>query len=193
MGSGPGTEDQRIERCAVSFLDPLTDGVGGNSPVNHTEFASTTHDRMRILERYRRIAMVGLSSNPFRPSHFAAIYLLSEGYDVIPVNPRETEVLGRKSYASVAAVPGPVEVVDIFREPAAAPAIVDEAIAAGAKVVWMQLGVIHEEAARRAREAGLEVVMDRCMKIEHARFFGGLSTIGMNTAVISARRRRRFA
>ena len=94
--------------------------------------------------------MVGLSSNPFRPSHFAAIYLISEGYDVIPVNPRETEVLGRTCYPSLTAIPGPVEVVDIFREPAAVPAIVEEAIAVGAKVIWMQLGVIHEEAAERA-------------------------------------------
>ena len=97
--------------------------------------------------------MVGLSSNPFRPSHFAAIYLISEGYDVVPVNPRETEVLGRKSIRRSAAIPGAVEVVDIFREPAAVPAIVEEAIAIGAKVIWMQLGVIHEEAAERARAA----------------------------------------
>jgi uncharacterized protein len=135
--------------------------------------------------------MVGLSSNPFRPSHFAAIYMLSEGYDVTPVNPREKEVLGRQSYASLRDVPGPLEIVDIFREPAAVPAIVEEAIAAGAKVIWMQLGVVHEQAAQRAREAGLEVVMDRCVKIEHARFFGGLSTLGLNTGVISARRRNR--
>src|SRR3954447_26211351 len=135
--------------------------------------------------------MVGLSSNPFRPSHFAAIYLISEGYDVIPVNPREQQILGRQCYPSLKAIPGPVEVVDIFREPAAVPAIVDEAIAVGAKVIWMQLGVIHDEAAEKARAAGLEVVMDRCMKIEHARFFGGLNTIGMNTAVITSRRRKR--
>lgn len=169
----------------------LADGVGGNSPVNASPFATTAFDRLRILETYRRIAMVGLSSNPFRPSHFAAIYLLSEGYDVIPVNPRESEILGRKSYASLSAIPGGAEIVDIFREPAAVPALVEEAIAIGAKVVWMQLGVIHEAAAERARAAGLEVVMDRCMKIEHARFFGGLNTIGMNTTVISSRRRRR--
>ena len=174
-----------MSQCAVSF----SDGVGGNSPVNRSRFANTAYERLRILERYRRIAMVGLSSNPFRPSHFAAIYLLSEGYDVIPVNPRESTILGRKSYPSLAAAPGPIEVVDIFREPAAAPAIVEEAIAVGAKVVWMQLGVINEEAAERARAAGLEVVMDRCMKIEHARFFGGLNSIGMNTAVITSKRR----
>ncbi len=179
--------------CAVPFAAELQDGVGGNSPVNASAFRTTAQDRLKILEKYRRIAMVGLSSNPFRPSHFAAIYLLAEGYDVIPVNPREKEVLGRKSYASVAEIPGGVDVVDIFREPAAVPAIVDDAIKAGAKVVWMQLGVINEEAAGRAREAGLEVVMDRCMKIEHARFFGGLNTVGLNTSVISAKRRPRSA
>jgi len=178
-----------VNSCSLS----LAEGVGGNSPVNVSRFATTAEDRLRILERYRRIAMVGLSSNPFRPSHFAAIYLISEGYDVIPVNPREAEVLGRKSYPSVAAIPGPVEVVDIFREVAAVPSIVDEAIAAGAKVIWMQLGVIDDESAARARRAGLEVVMDRCMKIEHARFFGGLNTIGMNTSVVTSRRRKKAA
>jgi predicted CoA-binding protein len=176
-----------MNQCSVSFVQQ--DGVGGNSPVNNSAFATTTYDRLRILEKYNRIAMVGLSSNPFRPSHFAAIYLISEGYDVVPVNPRETEVLGRKSYPNLSAIPDPVEIVDIFRESAAVPPIVDEAIQVGAKVIWMQLGVIHEAAAERARAAGLEVVMDRCMKIEHARFFGGLNTIGMNTAVVSARRR----
>lgn len=169
----------------------MADGVSANSPVNRGLFATTSADRIRILERYKRIAMVGLSSNPFRPSHFAAIYMLSQGYDVTPVNPREKEVLGRRSYASLRDVPGPLEIVDIFREPAAVPAIVEEAIAAGAKVIWMQLGVVHYEAAERARQAGLEVVMDRCVKIEHARFFGGLSTIGLNTGVISAQKRNR--
>ncbi|MGC2324791.1 MAG: CoA-binding protein [Terriglobales bacterium] len=166
------------------------DGVAGNSPVNRSRFATTALDRLRILERYTRIAMVGLSANPFRPSHFAAIYLLAEGYDVIPVNPREKQILGRPSYASLHDILGSVEVVDIFREAAAVPVLVDEAIAIGAKVVWMQLGVVHEAAAEKARNAGLEVVMDRCMKIEHARFFGGLSTIGLNTGVISSQRRR---
>lgn len=167
----------------------MADGVSGNSAVNQSRFATTVQDRIRILERYKRIAMVGLSSNPFRPSHFAAIYMISEGYDVTPVNPREQQVLGRRSYASLRDVPGPIEIVDIFREPAAVPDIVDEAIAAAAKVIWMQLGVIHEEAAEKARQAGLEVVMDRCVKIEHARFFGGLSTIGLNTGVISSQKR----
>jgi len=187
VGSGSGPETERVKVCSLA----PSEGVGGNSPVNLSRFATTAADRLRILERYRRIAMVGLSSNQFRPSHFAAIYLISQGYEIIPVNPREAEVLGRKSYPSVSAIPEPVEVVDIFREREAVPEIVEEAIAAGAKVVWMQLGVIHEEAAERARRAGLEVVMDRCMKIEHARFFGGLNTIGMNTAVVSSRRRKK--
>ncbi|MBI3664733.1 MAG: CoA-binding protein [Acidobacteria bacterium] len=177
-------------KTAESCVLTLADGVGGNSTVNRGRFATTAHQRLRILERYKHIAMVGLSSNPFRPSHFAAIYLLAEGYDVVGVNPREKEVLGRPCYPSLRDVPGPVEVVDIFREPAAVPAIVEEAIASGAKVVWMQLGIVDEESAERARRAGLEVVMDRCMKIEHARFFGGLSTIGLNTGVISSQLRR---
>jgi predicted CoA-binding protein len=178
-----------MNACAINLVEPSSDGVGGNSPVNHSRFAKTAFERLSILERYRRIAMVGLSSNPFRPSHFAAIYLIAEGYHVVPVNPRESDVLGLKCYPSLKAIPGPTDVVDIFRESAAVPAIVEEAIAIGAKVVWTQLGVINEEAAERARAAGLEVVMDRCMKIEHARFFGGLNTIGMNTAVITSKRR----
>lgn len=165
--------------------------VNSNSPVNGSRFATTSFDRLRILEEGRTIAMVGLSSNPFRPSHFAAIYMLSEGYTVIPVNPREQEILGQKCYASLHDIPVAVDIVDIFRDPKAVPPIVDEAIAINAKVVWMQLGVINEEAAQRARDAGLEVVMDACVKIEHARFFGGLSTIGLNTGVISSRRRKK--
>ena len=174
------------EPCAIA----LADGVGGNSAVNRSRFATTAYQRLRILQRYKHIAMLGLSSNPFRPSHFAAIYLLAEGYDVVGVNPRETQVLGRPCYPTLRDAAGPVEVVDIFREPAAVPGIVHDAIAIGAKVVWMQLGVIDEAAAERARRAGLEVVMDRCMKIEHDRFFGGLSTIGLNTGVISSQLRR---
>ncbi len=149
----------------------------------------SAEERLRILERYRRIAIVGLSANPMRPSHFVAIYMLSKGYEIIPVNPREKQILGRTCYASVRDVPPPVEIVDIFRETAAVPGVVDDAIAAGAKVVWMQLGIVHEEAAERARQAGLEVVMDRCLKIEHARFFGGLNLLGLSSGVISSRSR----
>jgi predicted CoA-binding protein len=165
------------------------EGVGSNSPVNQTRFATTPAQRIAILRRYNRIAMIGLSSNPYRPSHFAAIYMKAAGYEIFPVNPREPEILGRKSYRALLEVPQPVEIVDIFREPAAVPEIVEEAIASGAKVVWMQLGVIHEPAAERALAAGLEVVMDRCVKIEHARFCGGLNAVGLNGGLISARPR----
>ena len=161
--------------------------VSANSPVHGSEFATSPLDRLRILEQYSNVAMVGLSSNPYRPSHFAAMYLLAAGYNLIPVNPGEERILGRKCYRSLKEIPEPVEIVDIFRPPEAVPPIVEEAIEIGAKVVWMQFEVIHYEAARRAREAGLEVVMDQCMKVEHARFFGALHTLGLNTGVISSR------
>ncbi|RFA26179.1 CoA-binding protein [Alkalilimnicola ehrlichii] len=144
----------------------------------------------RILSQHRRIAVVGLSANWYRPSYFAAKYLLDHGYEVVPVNPAYEEVLGQRCYPSLEAVPGEIDVVDIFRKPADVPPLVEQAIAIGAKVIWMQLGVVHEAAASRARDAGLEVVMDRCMKIEYARLFGGLNFIGVNTKVISSKRPR---
>ncbi len=145
-----------------------------------------------ILRKHAKIAMVGLSANENRPSYFAATYLKDYGFEVTPVNPAYAgqEILGRTCYASLAEVPGPLEVVDIFRRPPAVPPVVDEAIRLGAKVIWMQLGVIHEPARGRALEAGLEVVMDRCMKIEHARFHGGLNFAGIRTNLISSRKPR---
>jgi hypothetical protein len=153
----------------------------------------TALGRLDILKRYKNIAVVGLSSNPYRPSHFAAIYLISEGYNVIPVNPRETEILGRKCYPSVTVAAaelgdGFIEVVDVFRASKDVPPIAKEAIAIKAKVLWLQLGVVNEDAALEAINGGLDVVMDRCMKIEHARFYGGLNLVGLNTGVVSARR-----
>jgi uncharacterized protein len=144
----------------------------------------------RILKENHTIAVVGLSAQWFRPSFFAAKYLQEHGYRVIPVNPAYREVLGEKCYPSLRDVPEPIDVVDIFRKPEDVPPIVEEAIAIGAKVLWLQIGVIHEAAARRAREAGLDVVMDRCMKIEHARLFGGLGFFGVYTGVISSKRPR---
>ena len=144
----------------------------------------------RILKENRTIAVVGLSAQWFRPSFFAAKYLQEHGYRVIPVNPAYREVLGEKCYPSLREVPEPIDVVDIFRKPDDVPPIVEEAIAIRAKVLWLQIGVIHEAAARRAREAGLDVVMDRCMKIEHARLFGGLGFFGVYTGVISSKRPR---
>lgn len=123
----------------------------------------------QLLETSKTIAVVGLSDKPDRDSYRVAEYLQRQGYRVIPVNPTVDEVLGEKSYASVSAIPEPVDVVDIFRRPDAVGPVVEDAIAAGAKAVWMQLGVVNEEAAEAAEAAGLQVVMDRCMKIEHSR------------------------
>lgn len=155
-----------------------------------TKLIQTPAEAFGLLNKYKHIAMVGLSSNPYRPSHFAAIYMLSEGYDIIPVNPRESQILGRVCYPSLteAAKEHEIEIVDIFRNSKDVPPIIEEAIAIGAKVAWMQLGVINDAAAQRALDAGLDVVMDRCVKLEHARFHGGQNLIGLNTGVISAKR-----
>ena len=153
----------------------------------------TKAERFRILTSYRTIAMVGLSTNYYNASSFAAIYLDANGYDIVPVNPVRAgeEILGRPVYANLedaaAAHPRPIEIVDVFRPADEAPQIAEQAIAIGAKVLWLQLGVISEEAAEIARAAGLQVVMDRCCKIEHARLFGGLRTIGLNTGLVTSR------
>ena len=142
----------------------------------------------RILTTYRRVAMVGLSADWWRPSNFAGKYLLEHGFDLVPVNPKYDEILGQKCYPELASIPQPVDIVDLFQKAERIPPFVDQAIEIEARVVWMQLGIVHEQAAQKARDAGLEVVQDRCMKIEYARLFGGLNTIGVNTGVISARR-----
>ena len=156
------------------------------------EYGLTAWDRYRILTEHRTIAMVGLSSNYYNASSFAAIYLDANGYDIVPVNPAQAgrrEIMGRRVYANLreAAADHPVEIVDVFRPSHEVPAIAREAVEIGAKVLWMQLGVVSPEAAEIARAAGLQVVMDRCCKIEHARFFGGLRTIGLNTGVVTSR------
>ena len=124
-----------------------------------------------ILERYKRIAVVGLSSNTWRASYGVSRFMQTVGYEITPVNPNETAVLGQKAYSTLDEVPGPVEIVNIFRRPEFVPEIVDAAIRRGARVVWMQEGVIHEEAAQRARAAGIEVVMDRCILKEQMKNF----------------------
>jgi predicted CoA-binding protein len=142
----------------------------------------------RILKQARTIAVVGLSANWWRPSYFAAKYMQEHGYRIIPVNPAYPEVLGEKCYPGLRAIPEHVDIVDCFRKSEEIGPIADDAIAIGAKVLWMQLGVINHEAADEARRAGLEVVMDRCVKIEHARLFGGLNWVGVNTKIISSKR-----
>jgi len=141
-----------------------------------------------ILTHSRVIAVVGLSAHWHRPSYFAAKYMRDHGYRIIPVNPNHAEVLGETSYPSLAAIPDPVDIVDCFRKPEQMVPLAREAVAIGAKVLWMQLGIRNDEAARIAGDAGLAVVMNRCVKIEHARLFGGLNWAGVNTGVISARR-----
>ncbi|MBK7658892.1 MAG: CoA-binding protein [Betaproteobacteria bacterium] len=142
----------------------------------------------RILSDHRTIAVVGLSANWYRPSFFAAKYMQEHGYRVIPVNPQYESVLGEKCYKSLRDIPEPVGIVDCFRRSEEIPALADEAIAIGAKVLWMQLGVSNAAARAKAEAAGLEVVEDRCVKIEHARLFGGLGWCGVDTKVISAKR-----
>lgn len=142
----------------------------------------------RILRENKTIAMVGLSANWYRPSYFAAKYLIDHGYRVIPVTPRYEEILGARCYPSLEDVPEPVDIVDCFRRADQILPLAHSAIAIKAKVLWLQLGVVNEEAAQLATSAGLEVVMDRCMKIEFARLFGGLNFLGVNTKVVSAKR-----
>jgi predicted CoA-binding protein len=144
----------------------------------------------RILAQSRTIAVVGLSQHWYRPSYFAAKYLQEHGYRVVPVNPTVEAVLGETSYPHVAAIPDAVDVVDCFRKPGEMPALAREAVAKGAKVLWMQLGIRSDEAAAIASEAGLDVVMDRCMKIEHGRILGGLNWAGVNTGIVSSARPR---
>ena len=146
-------------------------------------------ERLALLRRTRSIAIVGASNNPSRASFFVATYLLSSSpFDVYFVNPRATEILGRPVYPSLESLPVVPDVVDVFRRHDDLPSVLDETLAVGAKTLWLQLGSWHEDVARRGEEAGLTVVMDRCVKIEHARFHGGLHLAGFNTGVISSRR-----
>ena len=147
----------------------------------------------RILHEAKTIAVVGLSADWFRPSFFAAKYMQEHGYRVIPVNPKYREVLGQKCYASLRDIREKVDIVDVFRKTADVMPIAEDAIAIGARVLWQQLGVKNEAAAAKARAAGLESVMDRCVKIEHGRLFGGLNWVGVNTHIISAKRPRWLA
>lgn len=150
----------------------------------------SARERKAILDRTRSIAMVGVSSKPSRPSYFVATYLLSSSadYDVYFVNPVETEILGRPVYASLEELPVVPDMVDVFRKPADLAEVAREAVAIGAKVFWGQLGLHSDEAVQIAHSAGLDVVMDRCLKIEHARFHGGLHLAGFDTGVISSKR-----
>ena len=160
--------------------------------ISETWTPPSATERKAIMDRTATVAIVGASSNPARASNFVATYLLSQpdDFEVWFVNPRETEILGRPVYPSLNDLPGTPDMVDVFRRPADLPGVAEEAVAVGASSLWIQLGLWSDEAASIADSAGLAVVMDRCLKIEHARFAGGLNLAGFNTGVISSRRRR---
>ena len=151
---------------------------------------ATARDRLQIIQNSRSVALVGVSANPLRSSNFVTTYLVRTPFRTYPVNPAYGEVLGLECFDSLADLPEVPDIVDVFRRPEAIPAVVDEAIAIGAKVVWFQLGLRHDGAARTAMDAGLKVVQDRCLKIEHARFSGKLHLGGFDTGVITSKRRR---
>ncbi len=140
----------------------------------------------RVLHTAKTIAVVGLSTNELRASYFVGYYLRRHGYQVIPVNPRETEILGQPCYPSLLDVPVPVDIVNVFRAPDALPDIAQEAVTIGAGALWCQFGVINEEGARIAADAGMTVVMDRCIKVEHARYLGRMHWLGFNTQRITS-------
>lgn len=177
MGFGSGAS------CAISLNTALT-------AEQQTVYQDTRRIR-DILEQTRTIAIVGLSAERQKASYFVATYLQREGYRVIPVNPRGGIILGETVYPDLLSIPEKVDLVDVFRPAAELPAIVDQAIAIGAKYLWTQLRIIHFEAAEKARANGISVVMDKCVKMEHGRFSGGLHWAGMNTEIISARRAKR--
>lgn len=143
-------------------------------------------DIQRVVNTARSVAVVGLSGNELRASNFVGFYLKRHGFKVFPVNPREKEILGETSYPSLSDIPEPVDVVNVFRAPDAVPGIAREAVEIGAKALWLQFGVISEEGARIAEEGGLTVIMDRCMKIEHARYLGRMHWLGFNTGRITS-------
>ena len=147
----------------------------------------------RILAESRTIAVVGLSADWFRPSYFAAKYMQEHGYRIVPVNPRYPEILGERCYPTLSAIPFKVDIVDVFRKTADVLPIAQEAVAIGAKCLWQRIGVINEQAQALALQNGLDSVVDRCVKIEHARLFGGLNWAGVNTRIISAKRPRQLS
>jgi predicted CoA-binding protein len=176
MGPGPGIA------CAVTLNSAL-------SPEQQRLYQDPLVIQ-RILRETRTIAIVGLSTDPQRASWFVASYLQKEGYRIIPVNPKADRIVGEKAYPDLRSIPGPVDLVDVFRPAAECLGVAEEAVAIGAKALWLQLRLINVEAAECAARAGLAVVMDRCIKMEHGRYSGRLHWGGMNTEIISARKAR---
>ncbi len=174
MGPGPGPA------CDITLNSALT-------PEQRARWQDPDVIR-RLLRESRTLAIVGLSRDPVKASHFVASYMRHEGYRIIPVTPHEGTILGERTWPSLAEVPEPIDLVVVFRRASECPAVARQAVAAGAKALWLQLRVVSPEAAAIAEAAGMPVVMDKCVKIEHGRFGGGLRFAGMNTEIISARR-----
>ena len=184
-----------VDTVTARLANGMTCDVPASSPLakrlraQRTWHGPDAKQRLRILREAKSVAIVGASPNPARSSYFVSTYLLSSSpYRVYFVNPRATEILGRQVYPDLASLPEVPDVVDVFRRGADVPEVVDDVVAVGAKTIWVQLGIWNEEAARYGESKGLQVVMDRCIKIEHARFHGGLHLLGFDTGQISARR-----
>jgi len=182
MGSGPGVS------CAVTLNSSLT-------PEQRARYQDVAQIN-QLLDSAKTIAIVGLSSDRQKASFFVAGYLKDEGYRIVPVNPKADVILGEKVYPDIASIPFPIDIIDIFRPPQEIDAIVDQAIARKEKgidspAIWMQLRLVNLPAAERAQAAGLPVIVDKCVKMEHGRYGGGLHFAGMNTEIVSARKRKR--
>ncbi|KQV26323.1 CoA-binding protein [Yonghaparkia sp. Root332] len=182
----------------VTLANGLTCAIPASSPLakllksQRTWVGPSAKERLGILRRARSVAIVGASPNPARSSYFVGTYLQqSSDYRVYFVNPNATEILGRPAYPDLASLPEVPDIVDVFRKASDIPSVVDDVIAAGASTIWVQLGIWNEEAAIDAEKRGLTVVMDRCIKVEHARFHGGLHLMGFDTGVISAKKQVR--
>jgi uncharacterized protein len=186
------------DTATVTLANGLTCDIPASSPLakllksQRTWVGPSAKDRLSILRRAKSIAIVGASPNPARSSYFVGTYLQqSSDYRVYFVNPNATEILGQAAYPDLASLPEVPDIVDVFRKGSDIPSVIDDVLAVGAKTVWVQLGIWNEEAARYGESKGLTVVMDRCIKVEHARFHGGLHLMGFDTGVISAKKQVR--
>ena len=184
-----------VEQATVTLANGLTCDIPASSPLaklltsQRTWVGPDAKQRLSILRKAKSIAIVGASPNPARSSYFVGTYLQqSSDYRVYFVNPNATEILGQPAYPDLASLPEVPDIVDVFRKASDIPSVIDDVLAIGATTVWVQLGIYNEEAARYGEEHGLTVVMDRCIKVEHARFHGGLSLMGFDTGVISSRK-----
>jgi uncharacterized protein len=190
-GSGADTETVQLANglsCSLPADSPLAKLLRSQ----RTWVGPDARERLAILRKAKSVAIVGASPNPARSSYFVGTYLQqSSPYRLYFVNPRADTILGEKAYPDLASLPEVPDIVDVFRKPSDIPEVIDDVLAIGAKTVWVQLGIYNEEAARYGESKGLTVVMDRCMKIEHARFHGGLHLLGFDTGVISSRRQAR--